>query len=78
MQSNAQTDKNTVMQNAIALYTPKQIYDIEKNWFSKNDSFALMQQEKKWVPHLNFEKVLIRNRFFSAFVSFLTFLRCLL
>lgn len=44
MQSNAQTDKNTVMQNAIALYTPKQIYDIEKKWFSKNDSFALMQQ----------------------------------
>ena len=26
MQNNAQTDKNTVMQNAIALYTPKQIY----------------------------------------------------
>ena len=40
MQSNAQTDKNTVMQNATALYSPKQIYDIEKNWFSKNDSFA--------------------------------------
>lgn len=44
MQSNAQTDKNTVMQNATALYSPKQIYDLEKNWFSKNDSFALMQQ----------------------------------
>ena len=44
MQSNAQTDKNTVMQNAIALYSPKQIYDLEKKWFSKNDSFALMQQ----------------------------------
>ena len=35
MQSNAQTDKNTVMQNAIALYTPKQIYDIEKTGLAK-------------------------------------------
>lgn len=52
MQSNAQTDKNTVMQNAIALYTPKQIYDIEKNWFSKNDSFALMQQAAWQLAHI--------------------------
>lgn len=51
-QSNAQTDKNTVMQNAIALYTPKQIYDIEKNWFSKNDSFALMQQAAWQLAHI--------------------------
>ena len=52
MQSNAQTDKNTVMQNAIALYSPKQIYDIEKNWFSKNDSFALMQQAAWQLAHI--------------------------
>ena len=52
MQSNAQTDKNTVMQNAIALYTPKQIYDLEKNWFSKNDSFALMQQAAWQLAHI--------------------------
>lgn len=52
MQSNAQTDKNTVMQSAIALYTPKQIYDIEKNWFSKNDSFALMQQAAWQLAHI--------------------------
>ena len=52
MQSNPQTDKNTVMQNAIALYTPKQIYDIEKNWFSKNDSFALMQQAAWQLAHI--------------------------
>lgn len=52
MQNNAQTDKNTVMQNAIALYTPKQIYDIEKNWFSKNDSFALMQQAAWQLAHI--------------------------
>lgn len=51
-QSNAQTDKNTVMQNAIALYSPKQIYDIEKNWFSKNDSFALMQQAAWQLAHI--------------------------
>lgn len=52
MQSNAQTDKNTVMQNAIALYSPKQIYDIEKNWFSNNDSFALMQQAGWQLAHI--------------------------
>ena len=52
MQSNAQTDKNTVMQNATALYSPKQIYDIEKNWFSKNDSFALMQQAAWQLAHI--------------------------
>lgn len=52
MQSNAQTDKNTVMQNAIALYSPKQIYDIEKNWFSNNDSFALMQQAAWQLAHI--------------------------
>ena len=52
MQSNAQKDKNTVMQNAIALYSPKQIYDIEKNWFSKNDSFALMQQAAWQLAHI--------------------------
>nr|WP_309575307.1 NAD(P)H-hydrate dehydratase [Moraxella osloensis] len=52
MQSNAQTDKNTVMQNAIALYSPKQIYDLEKNWFSKNDSFALMQQAAWQLAHI--------------------------
>lgn len=52
MQSNAQTDKNTVMQNAIALYSPKQIYEIEKNWFSKNDSFALMQQAAWQLAHI--------------------------
>lgn len=52
MQSNAQTDKNTVMPNAIALYSPKQIYDIEKNWFSKNDSFALMQQAAWQLAHI--------------------------
>ena len=52
MQSNAQTDKNTVMQNAIALYSPKQIYDIEKKWFSKNDSFALMQQAAWQLAHI--------------------------
>lgn len=52
MQNNAQTDKNTVMQNAIALYTPKQIYDLEKNWFSKNDSFALMQQAAWQLAHI--------------------------
>lgn len=52
MQSNPQTDKNTVMQNATALYTPKQIYDIEKNWFSKNDSFALMQQAAWQLAHI--------------------------
>ena len=52
MQSNAQTDKNTVMQNAIALYSPKQIYDIEKNWFSKNDRFALMQQAAWQLAHI--------------------------
>ncbi|HBI48745.1 MAG TPA: NAD(P)H-hydrate dehydratase, partial [Moraxellaceae bacterium] len=52
MQSNAQTDKNTVIQNAIALYSPKQIYDIEKNWFSKNDSFALMQQAAWQLAHI--------------------------
>ena len=52
MQNNAQTDKNTVMQNAIALYSPKQIYDIEKNWFSKNDSFALMQQAAWQLAHI--------------------------
>ena len=52
MQSNARTDKNTVMQNAIALYSPKQIYDIEKNWFSKNDSFALMQQAAWQLAHI--------------------------
>lgn len=51
-QSNAQTDKNTVMQNAIALYSPKQIYDLEKNWFSKNDSFALMQQAAWQLAHI--------------------------
>lgn len=51
-QSNAQTDKNTVMQNAIALYSPKQIYDIEKSWFSKNDSFALMQQAAWQLAHI--------------------------
>lgn len=51
-QSNAQPDKNTVMQNAIALYTPKQIYDLEKNWFSKNDSFALMQQAAWQLAHI--------------------------
>lgn len=52
MQSNAQTDKNTVMQNATALYSPKQIYDLEKNWFSKNDSFALMQQAAWQLAHI--------------------------
>jgi len=52
MQSNARTDKNTVMQNAIALYSPKQIYDIEKNWFSNNDSFALMQQAAWQLAHI--------------------------
>lgn len=52
MQSNARTDKTTVMQNAIALYSPKQIYDIEKNWFSKNDSFALMQQAAWQLAHI--------------------------
>ena len=52
MQSNAQTDKNTVMQNAIALYIPKQIYDLEKNWFRKNDSFALMQQAAWQLAHI--------------------------
>ena len=52
MQSNAQTDKNTVIQNAIALYSPKQIYEIEKNWFSKNDSFALMQQAAWQLAHI--------------------------
>ena len=52
MQSNAQTDKNTVIQNAIALYSPKQIYDIEKNWFRKNDSFALMQQAAWQLAHI--------------------------
>ncbi|ATR78595.1 NAD(P)H-hydrate dehydratase [Moraxella osloensis] len=52
MQSNAQTDKNTVMPNAIALYSPKQIYDLEKNWFSKNDSFALMQQAAWQLAHI--------------------------
>lgn len=52
MQSNARTDKNTVMQNAIALYSPKQIYDLEKNWFSKNDSFALMQQAAWQLAHI--------------------------
>lgn len=52
MQSNAQTDKNTVMQNAIALYSPKQIYEIEKNWFSKNDSLALMQQAAWQLAHI--------------------------
>ena len=52
MQSNAQTDKNTVMQNAIALYSPKQIYDLEKKWFSKNDSFALMQQAAWQLAHI--------------------------
>ncbi|MBW4015222.1 NAD(P)H-hydrate dehydratase [Moraxella osloensis] len=51
-QSNAQPDKNTVMQNAIALYSPKQIYDLEKNWFSKNDSFALMQQAAWQLAHI--------------------------
>ncbi len=51
-QSNAQPDKNTVMQNATALYTPKQIYDLEKNWFSKNDSFALMQQAAWQLAHI--------------------------
>lgn len=40
------------MQNAIALYSPKQIYDIEKNWFSKNDSFALMQQAAWQLAHI--------------------------
>lgn len=52
MQSNAQTDKNTVMQNAIALYSPKKIYDLKKNWFSKNDSFALMQQAAWQLAHI--------------------------
>lgn len=52
MQSNARTDKNTVMQNATALYSPKQIYDIEKNWFSNNDSFALMQQAAWQLAHI--------------------------
>lgn len=52
MQCNARTDKNTVMQNAIALYSPKQIYDLEKNWFSKNDSFALMQQAAWQLAHI--------------------------
>lgn len=52
MQSNARTDKNTVMQNAIALYSPKQIYDLEKSWFSKNDSFALMQQAAWQLAHI--------------------------
>ena len=52
MQSNARTDKNTVMQNAIALYSPKQIYDIEKSWFSNNDSFALMQQAAWQLAHI--------------------------
>lgn len=52
MQSNARTDKTTVMQNATALYSPKQIYDIEKNWFSKNDSFALMQQAAWQLAHI--------------------------
>lgn len=52
MQSNAQTDKNTVMQNATALYSPKQIYDLEKSWFSKNDSFALMQQAAWQLAHI--------------------------
>ncbi|WNP26677.1 NAD(P)H-hydrate dehydratase [Moraxella sp. DOX410] len=51
-QSNAQPDKNTVMQNAIALYSPKQIYDLEKSWFSKNDSFALMQQAAWQLAHI--------------------------
>lgn len=29
---------------AIPCFTPKQIYQIEKNWFKTNDSFGLMQQ----------------------------------
>lgn len=38
------TTTHTQPQQAICLYTPKQIYEIEKNWFEHNDSFGLMQQ----------------------------------